>query len=89
VVNLLKNVILLREVCYCEFLNNALRTKSVLKVKVFAFIIDMKITDRKIQKMSFHSNNKSLDVLNSLSFFLHKVHSDEPDVVISKSNKVL
>ena len=49
----------------------------------------MKMTDRKIQKMSFHSNNKSLDVLNSLSLFLHKVHLDEPDTVVSKNNKVV
>jgi hypothetical protein len=28
-----QNIILLREVCYCEFLNNALRTKSVLRLR--------------------------------------------------------
>ncbi len=53
------------------------------------FIIDMKMTDRKIQKMGFYSNNKGLNVLSSLFLFLHKVHSNEPDIVIDKSNKVL
>jgi len=53
------------------------------------FIIDMKMTDRKIQKMSFYSNNKDLNVLSSLFLFLYKAHSDEPDIVINKSNKVL
>ncbi len=47
------------------------------------------MTDRKIQKMSFYSDNKSLNMLSSLFFFLHKIHSDEPDIVVSKSNKVL
>jgi len=47
-VTLLKNIILLREVCYYEFLNNALRTKSVFKIKVFVFIISTKtlLTER-------------------------------------------
>ena len=86
---MLRNAVLLEKVYYCKFLNNVLRTKSVLKVKVFAFIVSTETTDRKIQKVRFHNNNKSLNVLSSLFLFLHKVHSNEPDIVIDKSNKVL
>jgi hypothetical protein len=34
------------KVCYYKFLNNALRIKSVLKIKIFVF--DTEMSDRKI-----------------------------------------
>ncbi len=53
------------------------------------FIISTEMTDKKVQKMNFHSDDKGLDMLSSLFLFLHKVHSGKPDIVVSKGNKVL
>jgi len=89
VINLLKNIILLREVCYCEFSNNVLRTKSSFKIKIFMFIISTETINRKIQKISFYNDNKAFNMLKCLFLFLHEIHSDESDIVVSKSNKVL
>ena len=47
------------------------------------------MTDRKIWKMNFYNYNKAFNMLSCLFLFLYEIHSDEPDIVVSKNNKVL
>jgi len=53
------------------------------------FIISTETINRKIQKISFYNDNKAFNMLKCLFLFLHEIHSDESDIVVSKSNKVL
>ncbi len=47
------------------------------------------MTDRKIWKMNFYNYNKAFNMLSCLFLFLYEIHSDEPDIVVDKDNKVL